>query len=603
MPAPSRAKPARKQPLITPFNDRYEATFVVSNNPNPTLGRDFNNLQAAINALPPTGGKIFVKAGVYPISSTIKLALSNVNIQGEGIGITQFVADSSMTGNTPALEAYNPTVGTQRALLADTARGDTTITLAPADAASFAVGDYVLLYSDKPVDYEIAAKHAGEVKRITAIDPVSGTIRFDDQIFDTYTTADSAQVIRIAMLHNITLSDFSITTSATQSSLTVGFMHFRFIDNLQIQRVESHDAFHSGIQVQSVLNSKIADCYIHHIKDVLPVVGQNERYGIAIGGASQNLSISGCRFSHTRHAITTGASSGTNQNGVQRNIVVANCTSMLTDTAHFDTHEPVENLVFTGCVAIGGLPAPGVAGAYGFQLRGHNCSIIGCSVLQAVGEGIHLFGPGAVGAVISGNMIANVQAVGGLRGVGIFLDGKGQASNATSHHTITGNVIKNCDGSAIMNGGSNDDLVISNNIIENVNAVAPGAAIHLTHAARVLITGNNISGSGSVPVLADADAVIVDNPGYNPIGNIANPWPASGDLTNQVAAGSQNPQSDQVYTVRQSPKTIVVAGDAVSQITINGAQTGLAAGVFKLGIGETIAITYSGALTTRVFAE
>jgi len=128
--------------------DRYESTFVVS--PGPSKG-DFTALQDAINALPSTGGKVFVKAGVYPITSTIQITASNVHIQGEGMGITIFTADSTMTGNTPGLEAYNSTVGTARPLVADTARGDTTVNISPADAASFNPGDYVLLFSDKQV--------------------------------------------------------------------------------------------------------------------------------------------------------------------------------------------------------------------------------------------------------------------------------------------------------------------------------------------------------------------------------------------------------------------------------------------------------------------
>ena len=271
----------------------------------------------------------------------------------------------------------------------------------------------MLLFSNKSVDTEAPAKHAGEVKQIVAVDPTSGVLTMDDQIFDAYTQADSAQVVRITMLQNLTLSDFSITTQAPSSTLKVGFTHFRFVENLQIERVEVHHAYFSGIQVQSVRNSAISGCYIHHINDIVPVNPPNpanERYGIAVGGASQNLSITGCRFSHTRHAVTTGGSSGTNQNGVQRNIVVANCTSMLADTGHFDTHQPAENVTFIGCVADGGIPAaPTTSGADGFQMRGRNCCIIGCSVLQANGRGIMIFGPVSSGAVISGNMIAERQ--------------------------------------------------------------------------------------------------------------------------------------------------------------------------------------------------
>jgi len=604
--------------------DRYESTFVVDIKGN----GDFTSLQPAISALPATGGKIFVKAGVYPIFSTIKITESNVQIQGEGMGITAFVGGSAMTGNTPALEAFNATAGTARLLVADTARGDTTLKISPADAASFTAGDYVLLFSDKEVDTEQPGKHAGEVKQITAVNPTSGVITVDDQIFDIYTVTESAHVVRITMLQNITLSDFSITTKAPSSTLKEGFTHFRFIENLQIHRIEAHDAYNTGIHVQSVRNANISDCFIHHIRDVTPP--SQEKYGIVVGSASQNVSITGCRFSHTRHAVTTGSSSGTNQNGVQRNVVVANCTSMLTDTAHFDTHQPVENVTFVGCVAIGGVPA--ISEAYGFQMRGRNCSIIGCTVLQAIGRGIMLFGPVSSGASIVGNMIANVKAIKSTSGAGIYFAGpETPGAPATSNHTVTGNVIKNCEGSAIANGGLNSDIVISGNVIEDTNSVVPGAAIQLTDAKRILITGNNISeavpntaiamagnsdnwqitenyleDSASGPVsLHGTGSVVINNGGYNPVGAIPAPWPASGgDLTNDVTAGSPNPQSGTVYTVRHSPKTIVVTGGDLSQITINGVDTGLIGGVFKLGIGETIAVTYDTLVpTTAVFAE
>jgi len=590
---------------------------------------DFTSLQAALNALPASGGKVFVKAGVYPITGTIDITQSNVHIQGEGMGITIFVAASTMSGNTPALEAFSSTSdGTPRALVADTARGDITIQTSLADASSFSVGDYVLLYSNKSVDTEAPAKHAGEVKQIVAVDPTTGIITMDDQIFDAYTQADAAEVVRITMLRNITLSDFSITTQAPSSNLRVGFTHFRFVENLQIERLEVHDAYHTGIHVQSVRNSAISGCYIHHISDIVPPNPPNpanERYGIVVGAASQNVTISGCRFSHTRHAVTTGGSSGKNQNGVQRNVVVASCTSMLSDTGHFDTHQPAENITFIGCVADGGVPAaPTTSGAYGFQMRSRNCSIIGCSVLQAVGRGIMIFGPVSSGAVISGNMIASVKAIpGGKAGTGIYFDSAG-----TSNHSVTGNVIKNCEGPAIDNGGSNNDIVISGNTIQNVSSVVQGAAIQMRNATRILISGNNISSSAQGPAIAmlgssedwqimgnnlgvngatlvGLGSIITNNLGYNPVGSISSPWPSSGtDLTNNVVSGSTAPQSGTPYTVRHTPKTIVVTGGDVSQIVINGANAGSTAGTFKLAVGETIAITYSAsAPTTAVFAE
>ena len=157
--------------------DRYESTFVVD-----IQGKgDFTDLQPAIDALPVNGGKIFVKAGIYPLTSSIWIATSNVQIQGEGMGITVFVASSQMmNGNpaVPALEGFQSTFGTPRPLTADTARGDTSVQLSASDAASFQPDDYVLLFSNKSVDTEIPTKHAGEVKQVRADSAPPGIAKF-----------------------------------------------------------------------------------------------------------------------------------------------------------------------------------------------------------------------------------------------------------------------------------------------------------------------------------------------------------------------------------------------------------------------------------------
>src|SRR5215470_11496198 len=591
--------------------DRYDATYVVA----PQLGpsdcqiADFTDIQAAIIALPPTGGKIFLKAGSYPIKSTIRITASNVQIQGEGMGITNIIANKTTMTASPAIEVHNPVGRNSLPLLADAKKGDTDLTVSPANAAGLAVGDYILLFSDKPVDAEDSKKHAGEVKQVAAVDAQTGVITVDDQIYDAYLVADSASAASIGMLRNVTLSDFSVTTDALSYTGVAGLTSFRFVDNLQIERVEAHHAYVSGIQLLSVLNSNISDCYIHHIRDKQPPA--NVRYGIVVSAASQNISITGCRFSHTRHAVTTGGASGSLENGVQRNIIISNCTSMAADTAHFDTHDPAENVSYVGCVAIGGKPA--AQEVVGFQMRGANSSIIGCSVLQAIGKGIMIFNAGSNGATITGNMIAGVKSVAGTRGIGIHLD-----SSGTSRHTIAGNVIKQCQGSAIVGEGGNDDVVVSGNVIDGTNLVAPDASVVFHGAERITITGNKIinnksgspiamKGSSTDWLIADnsfaqnssnspaplsVDSTVVNNSGYNPVGAIALPWQPNGALTND-GGGSANPVSGRLYTVRQSAKTIIITGGTGTQVAIDGTPTGLSAGVFKLSVGETIMVTYS----------
>jgi len=230
--------------------DRYTATYVVA----PSLGppdcrvADFTDIQVAINALPPAGGKVFIKAGTYVLSQTILIQQSNVHLQGEGMGITNIVAAQTMTAS-PAIRVYNQQAGNALPLLADTSKGDASVTLTLGNAASLTSGNHVLLFSNKPVDTEDPHKHAGEVKQVEGVDVATGQITFDDQIYDGYLVSDGAATARITMLQNVTLSDFSVTTLAPVYTGNEASISCRLIDNLQIERVESHHTYVAGIQL------------------------------------------------------------------------------------------------------------------------------------------------------------------------------------------------------------------------------------------------------------------------------------------------------------------------------------------------------------------
>jgi len=166
-------------------------------------------------------------------------------------------------------------------------------------------------------------------------------------------------------------------------------------------------------------------------------------------------------------------------------------------------------------------------------------------------------------------------------GVGTALLIASDPGFASSHMRIESNHIET-RGSGIQFIRSGDDVVITGNIIEQVPPITPE---------------NDV-------ILAGAGSVIVNNVGYNPVGSISNPWPSNGtDLTNRVPSGSATPESGKVYTIRNTPKTIIITGGNVSQIRINGADAGSIAGTYKLGVGETIAVTYTSPPATLVFAE
>ena len=219
------------------------------------------------------------------------------------------------------------------------------------------------------------------------------------------------------MISNVTLQDMSVTTLAPSSGLSAGFINFRFVENLQVTRIEMHHAFHS-MQLRSCINSKVSDCYIHHINDVTPP--KRERYGIWIAAASQNIAVARCRFARCRHVVTFGTNTGTNGNGLQRSVTVSNCVSMQTDTSHYDTHEPCDGVSFVNCAAIRGMPFGGCGAAVGFQSRGKNVTISGCVIKDIPGRGIMLFRTASTGTIVTGNTITHITQADDWDGIGIF---------------------------------------------------------------------------------------------------------------------------------------------------------------------------------------
>ena len=240
----------------------------------------------------------------------------------------------------------------------------------------------------------------------------------------------------------------------------------------------------------------------------------------------------------------------------------------------------------------------------GIEISGlaHDCQVIGCSVHNCISRAISLngdafatSGTGVLRTTISGCDCSDNQTQ------GIRLD------KACDYTTITSNTCSNNDNIGIYVVDS-DHVRVTNNVSTNNNTYGIFLSPATVNMNNVLVADNDLTANGTGAILITeatgqvrGNSILRDNISYNPVGNITNPWPsATGDLLN--AAGAQAaPTSAAVYTVRRSPKTIIISGGTITgSIEINGSATGQSAGVFKLGIGETIKVTFSVTPTVAV---
>jgi hypothetical protein len=201
------------------------------------------------------------------------------------------------------------------------------------------------------------------------------------------------------------------------------------------------------------------------------------------------------------------------------------------------------------------------------------------------------------------------------------------AINATSCNVlqILGNEMETFSGRGIYSYGS-DNVVICDNTISG-NGVNPteGIYIHWYEAANRYHTvcGNKIDGT-NYPFRADyvnhvtvahnifrngvtANALLATNgvdfkmegnDGYNPHGNIATPWPNGAGNLSDSAAALDNPVSDALYSVSESPKLIILTNcGGISAVQIDGnTLTGITTHdpqIYQLNPGQTIHVVWA----------
>lgn len=171
--------------------------------------------------------------------------------------------------------------------------------------------------------------------------------------------------------------------------------------------------------------------------------------------------------------------------------------------------------------------------------------------------------------------------------------------------------------------GGNDSMITNNNIYSNSSV-----GLSTNSQVRVKISGNTFranslpieivnndsictawqidnnyfyNNTSNTPTLLGTSHYIYGNIGYNlALTAVATPFPASTGNVSNLAAAQAAPTSTAVYTNIWSPKIYTITGGTVTVIAINGITTGLTAGSFNLGIGETISVTHSVTPTCTV---
>lgn len=121
-----------------------------------------------------------------------------------------------------------------------------------------------------------------------------------------------------------------------------------------------------------------------------------------------------------------------------------------------------------------------------------------------------------------------------------------------------------------------------------------------------IIENNDVTGSSTTIIIVGANTLVRANPGYNPRGNIANPYSVAAGLILDVSAAQAFPTSATNYTVAASPKLITIYGGTITSVSIDGVATGQAGAAtfaaYRLEPGQILNVVWAVQPASEVYA-
>jgi len=578
---------------------------------------DYTTFQSALTT-EGASKKYVLAPGDHNVTAQLISSLSNIWIEGSGVGVTRLVYTSAAT--TGAAFIFQGALGSSKTVTANATRGSHTITVN--NTTGIAAGDWIYLFRDVVVQTAGNGGKDAEVHQVYSV--TSTVITLVDQTMEDYLTTNGALVYRITLVKNLKISNLTMydnrdpatVTNITEQSDTL----FLFCYNLQLDHVMFEHMLYAACTFQNCINSTADSCYVETPKMIARPIPNPYwvNYGFVFLSACLNVSINGGWANRCRHSVTTDIVGGTYGAGKQRGITVNGMTSYNANTSHFDSHEGAPGIIFNGCVAMGGyhqIVADYVTGGSPTQqtdnvksFTARSASIFnGCVAMYPQGFSFAVFNDNTDSAasdtIPGGNttQIINCRIEGSQpdqnstqKGIriygrqGVIIKGCefinipetcilfSESSSTNKHTIIDGCTFFSCGANINSSTGiiqcdaNMDDFTIKNCMFgagtapANARPVVFGVAVD-----RFEFAGNNVQAltnkTLTIPT-ASTDVNMHDNPGLNPIGKITNPV-GSGTIGSYGGTGAAVSASTD-YTIVGGRMLITATGGTGVSITI-----------------------------------
>jgi uncharacterized cupin superfamily protein len=359
-------------------------------------------IQAAIDAASSAGGgAVFFPAGVYNIDTRLDLS-SNVKLMGAPGAVLDF-SSVTATGSANICVRAQGQVGSSVSLSANATKGQFTVSVG--SVSGLGEGDWIRLSSSNEYGYDVGY-NTGEIKQIRDI--TGTTLTFEQALYDSYATADSAVVAKVSMVNNVTVTGLKFaganTAANNDRALTLEFVNGFFVFDCEFDEVDQYCVYVRSSIRGDVSHNRMRGVFYDGVTGTI-------FYGILLSSATQWVRVHANHGEMLRHLVVTSAA--TADPGAPRHITVTGnvAQNMMAGGAGrswaYEHHGVGENIIFSGNVA---------DGCYGgFVTRGPGVSFIGNTVRNWYAYALHIHPDieDCRDILISGNTVADRSKDGG----------------------------------------------------------------------------------------------------------------------------------------------------------------------------------------------
>lgn len=448
-------------------------------------GPAINTAIAALSAA--GGGVLFFPEGVYNIDTVIALQ-SNVHLNISALAILDV---ATLTGSV-AIQAQG-TVGSAVTLASNASRTNTSVAVAAGAEAGFAVGDYVLVYSERQPD--ASAQKDGEFQIVKSTS--SGSIVMQDGLWADYATANTASIRKLNAVSNVRVyGGGTIRGSGTNDKLLT---FYRCLD-VHVQDIIFEDGDYESLTFQAALNFSANDCSFYRSNNT------GAGYGVAVYDGCQWGDIAGNRFIDCRHGVSGGGNIG--GYGLNRFINVIGNNAYGGLDSGYDGHSPCQYWNFVGntATAKNGTNSDGITWQ-GLDVVISDNTLIGCKNYGVLIEprraedqtGIKIVGNLIRDAGINGVYMIPVGTAGTISGTDI-------SQNTILNSATHGILIRTNTANRAFNG-----LNVSNNSIFTTGQRGVYLLSEAAAMSAVEVSGNTIYGSGNEAIYVYANTTDINN--------------------------------------------------------------------------------------------